>query len=79
MPKDKQAIAQGLVKEVLQHSTALAFPEAALKKVVVQGVREALAVPPPLFQGQQQHYQQTPLQARLATWAIVATATIGPI
>ena len=79
MPKDKRAIAQGLAKEILQYSTVPAFPETALKKVVLQGVREALAVSPPLFQGQQQHYQQTPLPARLATWAIVAAAVIGPI
>ena len=78
MPKDKQAVAQGLAKEVLQHSTTPAFPETALKKVVVQGVQEALAVSPPLFHSQQQHHQQTPLQARPATWATVAAATTGP-
>jgi len=78
VPKNKQAIAQGLAKEVLQYSTVPAFPETALKKVVVQGVREALAVSPPLFQSQQQHHQQTPLPARLATWATVAAAVTGP-
>ena len=56
MPKDKQTVAQDLAKEVLLQSIVPAFPETALKKVVFQGVREALAVSPPLFQSQQQHY-----------------------
>jgi hypothetical protein len=63
VPKNKQAIAQDLAKEVLQYSTVPAFPETALKKVVLQGVREALAVSPPLLHGQ----QQTSLQTRPAT------------
>ncbi len=50
-PKNQQAVAQDLAKEVLKYYTA---PDASLKKVVIEGVREALAVlPSPLQQPKQ--------------------------
>ena len=75
VPQEKQAFAQTLIEAVLDCFTSPVFLEAALKKVVLQGVQEALAVSPPLFQ---QHDQQTPPQTKPATWAIVAAGTIGP-
>jgi len=85
VPDEKQELAQELAKEVLGYcaspiisETVPAFSETALKKVVLQGVQEALAVSLPLFhQGQQQETQQNPSQPRLATWATVAAAATG--
>ena len=61
-------MAQGLAKEVLRHLPHCTAParldNASLKKVVIEGVREALvALSSPLQQAQQaKQTQQSPLQ-----------------
>ena len=72
MLENQQAVAQSLAKEVLRLYTAPArSDDASLKKVVIEGVREALVVlPSPL---------QQPTQAKQApTWATVAAAIAAP-
>ena len=72
VPENQQAVAQDLAKEVHRSYTAPGrSDDASLKKVVIEGVREALAgLPSPL---------QQPKQAKQApTWATVAAAVAAP-
>lgn len=64
VPQNQRAVAQGLAKRALRLYTAPTAPtNASLKKVVIEGVQEALAVlPTPLQQPKQQ-----PKQAKQAT------------